>query len=127
MLPQHAYPQQRPRRSPSQWCRHRLLVTRWLAGACVACARAGTLPHLICFALELLVPCYERDFEAMGQSDETLARLITVYQHEWPRFQMQFHVLVELIHSRHQFEFEYGHHYCCRCARPRLCAAAPCP
>lgn len=64
-----------------------------------------TLPHLVTFALELLVPCYERDTKAMGQSDETLARLIVVYQHEWPRFQMQFHALIELIQSRHQFAF----------------------
>jgi hypothetical protein len=40
-------------------------------------------PHMLAAAIELLVPSYEKEAVASGLGNIHVARLLTIYQHEW--------------------------------------------
>eukprot|EP00729_Bicosta_minor_P016807 gene16807-954_t len=63
-------------------------------------------PHIVSCTFELLLPSYEADAAASGLADAHVARLLTVYQHEWPRYQSGFDALLEWIGSQDRFKFE---------------------
>eukprot|EP00039_Didymoeca_costata_P009861 m.131334 g.131334 ORF g.131334 m.131334 type:complete len:691 (+) comp14625_c0_seq3:365-2437(+) len=77
----------------------------------IACTRT---PHLYFFpdsldtfitvALDMLVPCYENEL-AENNCDLSLCRLITLYQHEWPRCKCYVQEILTYIWNKHEFEF----------------------
>ena len=67
--------------------------------------------HLLSCAFELMLPSYEAETVSSGLQDAHVARLLTMYQHEWPRYQCGFEALLEWISNQHRFTFKRFFHY----------------
>ena len=67
--------------------------------------------HLVSCAFELIMPSYEAETINSGLQDAHVARLLTLYQYEWPRYQSGFEALLEWIGDKQSFSFIRFFHY----------------